>query len=313
MTLVSTVGGAAGPLYGTLFLQLGDGGAGRRSSTWPAGPKRSRRRVKGVQARGKAAARGQDDDRRAAARARGAAAPRRARTLGDALRRSADAAARRGCARRSRSRPARAARATSARAASATRTPARRRRTCSLPTRRSVRQTPVSPERRALGVLSRRPRRPSPSCAAPPCATCDSPSRAAAGSIAGSHSAALCQCAPQRLDVGPEADRQAGGVGGAERRRLGDDRPHDGHVEHVGERLHEQVVGGHAAVDLERAELHAGVGVHRVDDLARLPRRRLEHGAGEVALRDVAGQPGDHAARVAAPVRREQPGERGTK
>ena len=45
MALVSTVGGAAGPLYGTLFLQLGhQGGAGRRSSTWRAGPKRWTRR-----------------------------------------------------------------------------------------------------------------------------------------------------------------------------------------------------------------------------------------------------------------------------
>ena len=51
--------------------------------------------------------------------------------------------------------------------------------------------------------------------------------------------------------------------------------------------------------------------VHRLDDLARLPRGRLEHRAGEVALGDVAGEAGDHAARVAAPVRREQAGERG--
>src|SRR3712207_8596283 len=37
---------------------------------------------------------------------------------------------------------------------------------------------------------------------------------------------------------------------------------------------------------------------HRFDDLARLPRSRLEHGAREVPLGDVAGQPRDHAARV---------------
>jgi phosphoenolpyruvate---glycerone phosphotransferase subunit DhaL len=54
MTLISTVGGAAGPLYGTLFLQIGSGLAGRDpielgdyAAAWRNG-------VEGVQARGKA-------------------------------------------------------------------------------------------------------------------------------------------------------------------------------------------------------------------------------------------------------------------
>jgi phosphoenolpyruvate---glycerone phosphotransferase subunit DhaL len=54
MTLVSTVGGAAGPLYGTLFLQLGVATAGKAEITeedWSAALAAA---VTGVQARGKA-------------------------------------------------------------------------------------------------------------------------------------------------------------------------------------------------------------------------------------------------------------------
>jgi dihydroxyacetone kinase-like protein len=54
MTLVSTVGGAGGPLYGTLFLQLGMATAGKSELTleeWSAALERA---VAGVVARGKA-------------------------------------------------------------------------------------------------------------------------------------------------------------------------------------------------------------------------------------------------------------------
>ncbi len=54
MTLVSTVGGAGGPLYGTLFLQLGVPTAGKSEMTeadWAAALAAA---VQGVQARGKA-------------------------------------------------------------------------------------------------------------------------------------------------------------------------------------------------------------------------------------------------------------------
>lgn len=54
MTLVSTVGGAAGPLYGTLFLQLGVASAGKTelsAEDWLAALTAA---VEGVQARGKA-------------------------------------------------------------------------------------------------------------------------------------------------------------------------------------------------------------------------------------------------------------------
>ncbi len=54
MTLVSKVGGAAGPLYGTLFLQMGTASAGKTEldlEGWTAALESG---VKGVQARGKA-------------------------------------------------------------------------------------------------------------------------------------------------------------------------------------------------------------------------------------------------------------------
>ncbi len=54
MTLVSTVGGAGGPLYGTLFLQLGTATAGKAeidAQDWAAALAAA---VQGVQARGKA-------------------------------------------------------------------------------------------------------------------------------------------------------------------------------------------------------------------------------------------------------------------
>src|SRR5205823_10042945 len=54
MTLVSTVGGAGGPLYGTLFLQMGTAASGKSElgpDDWAAALEAG---VKGVQARGKA-------------------------------------------------------------------------------------------------------------------------------------------------------------------------------------------------------------------------------------------------------------------
>ena len=54
MTLVSTVGGAGGPLYGTLFLQLGVATAGKTEITLEDWTAALRAAVQGVQARGKA-------------------------------------------------------------------------------------------------------------------------------------------------------------------------------------------------------------------------------------------------------------------
>ena len=54
MTLISTVGGAGGPLYGTLFLQLGTSAAGKSEITLADWSAMVAAAVAGVQARGKA-------------------------------------------------------------------------------------------------------------------------------------------------------------------------------------------------------------------------------------------------------------------
>ena len=56
MALVSSVGGAAGPLYGTLFLQMGGALAGQAEVDLSAYAAAWRKGLEGVQARGKAVA-----------------------------------------------------------------------------------------------------------------------------------------------------------------------------------------------------------------------------------------------------------------
>jgi phosphoenolpyruvate---glycerone phosphotransferase subunit DhaL len=56
MALVSSVGGAAGPLYGTLFLQMGNALAGQSEVDLAAYAAAWRKGLEGVQARGKAVA-----------------------------------------------------------------------------------------------------------------------------------------------------------------------------------------------------------------------------------------------------------------
>ncbi|MGZ5352536.1 MAG: dihydroxyacetone kinase subunit DhaL [Actinomycetota bacterium] len=93
MTLVSTVGGAGGPLYGTLFLQLGTATAGKAEvepGDWATALDNA---VAGVQARGKAEL--QDKtmvDALAPARDAYRAAIDEGGSFGDALRRAAGAA-----------------------------------------------------------------------------------------------------------------------------------------------------------------------------------------------------------------------------
>jgi dihydroxyacetone kinase-like protein len=93
MTLVSTVGGAGGPLYGTLFLQLGLKGAGKQELEPEDWADMLAAAVDGVIARGKAEL---EDKTMVDALVPGRDAFRAAleggATLGDALLRSADAA-----------------------------------------------------------------------------------------------------------------------------------------------------------------------------------------------------------------------------
>ena len=94
MALVSSVGGAAGPLYGTLFLQMGTATAGQDELDLAGWTGALENGVKGVQARGKAEP---GDKTMVDALLPALDALRAAQAdgteLGDALRRSADAAA----------------------------------------------------------------------------------------------------------------------------------------------------------------------------------------------------------------------------
>lgn len=94
MTLVSKVGGAAGPLYGTLFLQMGTASAGQTELDLAGWTDALEAGVKGVQSRGKAEPGDKTmiDALLPALDALRSAADEGAE-LGDALRRSADAAA----------------------------------------------------------------------------------------------------------------------------------------------------------------------------------------------------------------------------
>jgi dihydroxyacetone kinase-like protein len=93
MALVSSVGGAAGPLYGTLFLQMGTASTGREELDLAGWANALEAGVKGVQARGKAEP---GDKTMVDALLPAVAALHEAEqdgaALDDALRRSADAA-----------------------------------------------------------------------------------------------------------------------------------------------------------------------------------------------------------------------------
>jgi dihydroxyacetone kinase-like protein len=95
MTLVSTVGGAGGPLYGTLFLQLGTATAGKTTiepADWAAALEAA---VAGVQARGKAVLEDKTMvDALVPARDAFKAAVEEGASFPDALHRAADAAER---------------------------------------------------------------------------------------------------------------------------------------------------------------------------------------------------------------------------
>src|SRR5581483_2310672 len=114
----------------------------------------------------------------------------------------------------------------------------------------------------------------------------------------------------QFVGVGPESGGQARRVRGTERGRLRYDGSADRHAQDVGLQLHAQVVGGDAAVDLQHLQVHAGILLHGLADVAALVADRLQGCPGQVSVGVEPGQADDHAAGVASPVRREQPGER---
>ena len=103
-------------------------------------------------------------------------------------------------------------------------------------------------------------------------------------------STVLCPVADDVALASPEADGDPCGVGGTQRRRLGYPRATDVDAELVCLKLHEQLIGDHAAVDAQFCEFDPGIRVHGVHDLPGLEGGRLEGRAGDVALRHVAGE-----------------------
>jgi dihydroxyacetone kinase-like protein len=89
MALVSSVGGAAGPLYGTLFMQMGSAAAGREALDLEGWANSLQAGVEGVRARGKAEP---GDKTMIDALLPAVEALRQGGELDQALRRSADAA-----------------------------------------------------------------------------------------------------------------------------------------------------------------------------------------------------------------------------
>ena len=74
-------------------------------------------------------------------------------------------------------------------------------------------------------------------------------------------------------------------------------------------KLHQQLVIGHAAIDAQRFEAHAGILFHRPQHFPCLERGRFENGAGEMAAIGEACQADDGSPRAVVPVGRVEPGE----
>ena len=74
-------------------------------------------------------------------------------------------------------------------------------------------------------------------------------------------------------------DREPGHERGAARRRLAHRRDLDRLLRRVGQRLHERVVVGHAAVDAQRRDRDAAVGLGRLDEVGAALRDSFEHRA----------------------------------
>ena len=129
MALISKVGGAAGPLYGTLFMRMATATAGKTELDLDGWTEAVEAGLAGVQQRGKA----EPGDKTMVDALVPAVEALRAADGSDLAGRCARRPMRhaRACSRRSRWRPARAARATSVRAAWTIRTRARHRPSCS--------------------------------------------------------------------------------------------------------------------------------------------------------------------------------------
>ena len=82
--------------------------------------------------------------------------------------------------------------------------------------------------------------------------------------------------------IAPYATGESREAGCAERCRLYHRSSFHRHAEQVGLKLHQEVVGGGAAVDAHLGQRLARVGVHGFDDVGHLVRDALERGTDDV-------------------------------
>ena len=122
----------------------------------------------------------------------------------------------------------------------------------------------------------------------------------------------------QHFNIGPDACAQTCEIACAEHGGFGGLRAHDGDAEHVGLHLHEEIVGGSAAIDAKLVNAQAAgrvgcVGFHGSNDVGNLKCDAFEGGASQVGTGSSASEAEDGATCVRVPVRRAETGEGGHK
>ena len=115
----------------------------------------------------------------------------------------------------------------------------------------------------------------------------------------------------QALNFGhvlPVAHGQAGEVGSAQGRGFGHAGAHHNGVEHIGLKLHQQLVRRGAAVHAQLGNAEVRVGFHGLEHIHRLVSNGFHGGAGNVRRFRGPRNAKDGAPRIRVPVRRAQPG-----
>src|SRR5262252_1946996 len=91
---------------------------------------------------------------------------------------------------------------------------------------------------------------------------------------------------PGVVDFGaifPKTNSEAGQVRSAERGGFEHSGTNNGHAEHVGLELHQEIVGGGAAVYTQFVKNYIGIGLHDVQNVGDLKSNAFESSASEVA------------------------------
>lgn len=109
--------------------------------------------------------------------------------------------------------------------------------------------------------------------------------------------------------AGPVADGKTCQICSAHRGRLNTGRTLNRSTGNIGLHLHQQIVGRSTAVNVQRGQLDARIGLHGDENVVDLIGERLHCRADDVVLIDAAGDADDGAACVLIPVRCAEAGE----